>query len=291
MKTVLSLVWCLAFVVTAYTQPIKISIDKSDYLIGEPVYMKLRSEASVPLFFESYLISLRIKYPDGTLTEYKPPVHADVFPQPERAGTSPSLYKVEYSTLIISKGKLLFDMDGQYELTVTTPDSGKIPLSNVVTLTISKPTNPGDLQAYRLIQGNPWEYGVFIYMEAGEQFRQGYSIVQKLASMPSRYREVSKFVMSTNYSESYYDFADTVFRAVDLGRAIEFAQCKNANVPAYVRISNALKLKHALIQARTIGQSTQAAESAVQSQFDAVMSEFSSEDAGVYDRLRQMAIK
>ena len=243
------------FSLCSYCQLITLSLDKSTYLIGEPVYVKLATAAKIPLSLECHIYSLQIYRPDGQIEKYFPPAIAEcneAYDVANGVAIEKQGYSEDYACLIISdENRLLFNIDGRYNLRLVSND-GNSELSNPILLTMCMPITVSDLSSYFLIMENPYEYGLFMYLEAGEHLKKGFEIINSLAEINSSYSDNAKFVLSTNYSEGYYDFTAKQERPINIQKAINLSQCKNHNAQKYTRLRNAQKLDLAL---RTIGKS------------------------------------
>ena len=177
--------------------PFLLETDKQSYLQFQPVYLKLSSSNSKnndmqvrPLEFGDFV--LKMEFPDGTRSIYRPMIQACSF------SGAPRTKGVEYSTLILNGAELVSSKIGMYTL-ILTDRSGYI-VSWPISYRVEEPVMPEDKQAKQLIETDPIGYGMFIYMEGGDHLVQGHAIVKNLSESRSSYSSFARAVLAINYS-------------------------------------------------------------------------------------------
>lgn len=227
---------------------IEISTASQTYLIGQPVCLRISdTHAHVPLALEAGEYVLRIHRPDGAEATYSPPVmlcmcgkEGEPFPS------------VEHAVLIGRKGGLLFEVPGEYGLTLCRKADGTV-VSNRCLVRMAEPTAPADRVALTRIRSAAASYATVIYLEGGEHFGKGFAVVEALAATPSAYQHYARFVMSRSFSQVAVDPKTGTARAPDLAKAVEYSECLNGTVDPYVRLRNAYALQALLEKAERKG--------------------------------------
>lgn len=240
-----------------------LTAERSSYLLGEPVYLRIQSAEPATPSLEEGTVLLAIKCAGEGERIYRPPLRLRGTPaaparMPESSGGS-----VRFARIIFSDGELVFGKPGRYRLRLLSAASsasagpGKVPgsgtsqtngdaaglaLSDSLAVVFREPTLPPDKQAYAIISRNPGEYGLAVYLEGGDQLRQGLAIMSDLAASQSAYSRVASFVLSSDWSQDFTDYRGPHSRPIDLQKALAWAQWDRSQ-GAYIPLRNAYRLK------------------------------------------------
>jgi hypothetical protein len=262
MKAIISI---LVFSICSMAQLAEISLHRTEYLVGEPVYMKIFSQSSkMPISLDCGLLKLCIKKPDSTFEIYRPLNSAPCQQQYQMANgmeISSREYLEEYAPLIFNERGLIFKVPGKYILMLIIDPETQEPVSNQLAITVQMPQKAEDLKAFSIINECQYEYALFMYFEAGENLVQGFDIIKRISEFPNSYQNYARFALSCNFANIYYDFKKNTARYIDLEKAIEYSQCENRKADNYIRIANAVKLKAGLSKAMEntkVGEETNA---------------------------------
>jgi hypothetical protein len=227
--------------------PLSLAAERASFLSGQPVYLRMESQnAPIPSLEEGTLL-LGIREEGDGERIYNPPLHY-------RAGNA-SRKRIRYARIICEEGQLVFRKPGHYRLRLLSrPDSGAVAgkpesflptaLSDTLGITIRAPVTPEDKRAYALISRNPGEYGLAVYLEGGDQLRDGMAIISELAATNSAYTRIASFVLSSDWSQDYRAFPEGTVRPLDLEKALAWAQW-DSEAGAYIPLRNAFRLQAA----------------------------------------------
>ncbi len=252
-----------ALPVAAGSPLINLAAERESYLLGEPIYLRMESQrAPVPSLEEgSFLLAIQAagepewiyhpplryragpaKYADTTARARDGvPMHSD----PER---------IRFARIICADGELVFRKPGRYRLRLIAlpsaeepgakraapPASGPV-VSDTLTVSFRDPSSAADKKAYSILARNPGEYGLALYLEGGDQLRDGMAIIAELAASQSAYTRAASFVLSSDWSQDFNDYAGGLSRPIDLQKALAWAQWDKGN-GAYIPIRNAYRL-------------------------------------------------
>lgn len=266
---------------SASAQSVHISTDQRQYLVYEPVFLRISSQTRGCASLEEHECQLIIVRPDGLEITYRPPAHFDSF-------GVPNFDRVAYSTITISSGSPVFDKPGSYSLRLWSlcPDescAGREPLSNEIVLSFDLPQTSDDVSAYKLIATSPASFGLFAYLKGGDHIAEGYQIAREVANLDSRYSDICRFLLSCNWARPHYDYATGQLRPARMEKAAEYAQCRNPLAPAYIRLANAAALKSGMSQLQKDGLTSDAqTEADIGSLVGGVRTEVSAESSALY---------
>lgn len=250
---VLSLVFLLPVAAMAR---FSMEAEQRAYLIGQPVYLRIGSADAVPPPLEQGAMVLSIRAPDGSESEYRPPLRFRSGPGAASEEKDAShRARIRFARIIAADGDLVFRKPGRYLLRLLTPrtaaaDSGRMVISDSLALDFSLPVRESDKRAYAILSRDPGEYGLAVYLEGGRQLKTGMAILDQIAAFPNAYQRTAAFVVSSDWSQDYLDPAGGASRPLDLKQALGFAQW-DLRPGDYIPLRNAFRLRKAVeIQAR-----------------------------------------
>ncbi|MEO6039499.1 MAG: hypothetical protein ABIQ93_13885 [Saprospiraceae bacterium] len=213
---------------------VQISLDKSIYLKYEPIYLKmektnpLKSGVVVtPLEYDELL--LEIQPPDGPKYLYRPMMHACIL----NSGTANENI-VAFSTVILNRGNVVTDHSGSYTFSLI--DRVHNSLGWPISVTVIEPTTKQDIEVKNTIEENPFQYGLFAYLEGGDHIAKGKEIFERIAAVNSGYRTKARAILAMNFS---HDAIDAVTGKISRKKSIELVNTyfdgDDENVPEYLK--------------------------------------------------------
>ncbi|HKP94137.1 MAG TPA: hypothetical protein VJ385_00130 [Fibrobacteria bacterium] len=230
-----------------------LAAERARYLLGEPIHMRIESPESRPPSLEEGRFLLGIEGAGEPERIYHPPLRLrtapgsasggktqDALPGEPRPGGAPVVH-VRFARLIASDGELLFRKPGRYRLRLI-PAGGAAALSDSLDVEFREPDAPADRKAYALLSRNAGEYALAVYLEGGDQLKEGMAIIAALAAFESAYSRLASFVLSSDWSQDFTDYGGNGSRPMDLQKAMAWAQW-DRGPGAYVPLRNAYRLK------------------------------------------------
>jgi hypothetical protein len=237
--------------------PFSLRPERAHYLLGEPVYLRMQGASVRPPALEENTVALIIRAPDGSEHAYRPPLRFRARPgKGSGARAVPGRPPPRYARLIAEAGGWVFARPGRYVLRLRAPaiadpaGGGRISrepqaLSDTVSLEISAPAAPEDKRAFAVLERAPGEYALAVYLEGGDQLREGIAILRELASFPNAYAPTAAFVLCSDWSQDFRASSGGARRPLDLGRALAFARWEKSG-GAYPALRTAYRLGQAI---------------------------------------------
>jgi hypothetical protein len=242
--------------------PFSLRTEHARYLLGEPVYLRMEARHGRPPGLEDGTIFLSISPPEGGEHAYAPPLRfrsrpSVATPEPDRG--------IRYARLIAEGGGWVFPLPGKYVLRLRAPagPAAKVgpggigaaaapaisreaePLSDTVSVEIAAPSAPEDKRAFDLLSRARAEYALAVYLEGGDQLRAGMAAIRELASFPSAYASVARFVLCSDWAQDFRARSGGGARPLDLGKALAFAQWDKSG-GAYLPLRTAFRISAAI---------------------------------------------
>lgn len=243
-----------------------IRTEHPSYLLGEPIYLRISSSQARPPSLEEYTLTLGAmplpgsqgrsgpvaadSAPGAGEVFYRPPLRLHTRsadsggiegPAVRPDSTRPPVFS-RYARLIAQEGGLLFPKPGRYLIRL---HSASAIVSDSAILNIRAPSAPADRRAFALISGNPGEYALAVYLEGGDQLKDGMAIIGALAGFRSAYTRVARFVLSSDWSQDYTDYRGGASRPADLEKALASAQW-DLKPGWYIPLRTAYRLRNAV---------------------------------------------
>ncbi len=257
----------LTLVIAVQSAPFTLTAERTRYLLGEPVYLRIGSREVRPPSLEEGSLVLLLRGPDGKEREYHPPLRLRTRPVLPPAGTSvadqpananPPQERIRYARLIVADDSLVFRKPGRYRLRLVSPisevpdsgrtvlsDSARRVISDSLIIAFSLPVRKADKRAYSILSRNPGEYGLAVYLEGGQQFKSGMAILGELADFPNAYRREAAFVLTSDWAQDFTDYHGGSSRRLDLAKAMAMAQW-DLQPGAYIPLRTAFLLRNAV---------------------------------------------
>ena len=244
--------------------------ERQRFLIGEPVYLRIESDLPVAALEDGAFI-LAIQGESGPERIYHPPLRyrgggapigkpVSQIRKPGIAagaavGGDPRRH-FRFARLICADGQLLFGKPGRYRLRLASPqpdsavggakvEAAGAALSASISIAFSEPSSQADKLAYAVLSRNPREYGLAMYLEGGDQLREGMAIISELAATQSAYTRAAAFVLSSDWSQDFRDYQGPGSRSLDLQKAMAWAQW-DMRAGWYIPLKNAYRLASGL---------------------------------------------
>jgi hypothetical protein len=216
--------------------------ERGSYLLGEPIYLRIESGNSPVPSLEEGTLFLAILGSGEPERIYHPPLRLRTAALGNRPRPKASGERVRFARIICADGQLVFRTPGRYRLRLVSIPAGRSALSDSLTVVFTAPVNPADKKAYALLSRNPGEYGLAVYLEGGDQLKQGMAILGELAAFESAYARLASFVLSSDWSQDFTDYRGSGSRPLDLQKALAWAQWDKSR-GAYIPLRNAYRLK------------------------------------------------
>lgn len=251
--------------------------DRDTLILGEPLYLHIESPSVRPPSLEEGRFLLAIQSPGEAEWIYRPPLRYRTRPDTasDIAGDSNggrrdprvravpkvrAALKVRFARLIAADGGLLFRKPGRYRLRlVATGGAGEgfAAVSDTLFAEIREPAAARDRRAFGLIARNPGEYALAVYLEGGDQLREGMAIIRELAAFESAYARTASFVLSSDWAQDFTDYSrhgGPASRPMDLQKALAWSQW-DLDRGLYIPLRTAFRLGNAadLLSARDPG--------------------------------------
>lgn len=272
---------------TICAESFTISTDRQAYLLGEPVYLCIRGRSDRPVALEYGEYKLVIAPEREAPFVYRPPLHLDAFET-----TDKPVEQVDYSTLVVKRGGLLFAEPGMYSLALYKSPKGGIPESNTLIIEFAEPWRPSDMQALRAIEARPYEYALVVYLRGGEHISSGYEIIKAIAGGTSAYAGHAKFVLSCSYSYGWHDFVTGESRPSMPEKALMYSRCMEEGEDEFVRLRNARALQTLIDGAEHLGVIiSQAMADSVREHVNTALNECPHPDSELYRSVRARHIQ
>lgn len=238
--------------------PFSLRPEHARYLLGEPVYLRMEASYGRPPALEDGTIILAIRSPEGGEHGYAPPLRFRSRPNVTTPGADRG---VRYARLIAEGGGWVFPRPGKYVLRLRAPtDAGAggigapagpaisreaEALSDTVSVEIAAPTAPEDKRAFNLLSRAPGEYALAVYLEGGDQLRAGMDVIRELATFPSAYARVARFVLCSDWAQDFRARSGGGARPMDLGKALAFAWWDKSG-GVYIPLRTAFRMRAAI---------------------------------------------
>jgi hypothetical protein len=249
-----SLAIVLLFISASFGQyPLKLDLEKTSYIIYEPIYLKISKTTPEQIGFgaiEDHLnqFSLVIKEPSNVLYLYSPPMGIDRFVNENY--TEPQ--KV-IECIISMHGRVITKMPGKYEFWMIHSednDARKLseisPASNKLTISIQSAQQHDDIEAIKTIESNQTAYATFLYLKGGDHIKEGLSIFEKLSDSESSFKAMAKAILSINYCQSFYDIDRKAMREKDMNKVNKYFPSENEqNLNSILKLNSADMLLNA----------------------------------------------
>jgi hypothetical protein len=223
-----------------------LATERVRYLIGESLYLRIESPDAFPPSLEEGQFLLGIKRDKDPERVYHPPFRL----RRATAGTEGAGLHTRFARLIAQDGEFLFGKPGRYRLRLLgLPAAGAgdtiVPGASVLSDTLSvefiQPTAPADQKAFAIIRRNPSEYALAVYLEGGDQLKEGMAIIRELAAFPSAYCRMASFILSSDWAQDFTDYHGGASRPLDLQKALAWAQWDKGQ-GTYIPLRNAFRL-------------------------------------------------
>jgi hypothetical protein len=157
--------------------------------------------------------------------------------------------------LIAAGDGLLFPRPGRYRLRLLAapadapaaagPSREDPALSDSVSIEVEAPRDPADRRAYGILSRAPGEYALAVYLEGGDQLRQGMAVLRELASFPNAYARTAAFVLASDWAQDYLARGGDAPRRLDLDSALAWAVWDKRG-GAYPALRTAFRIRNAL---------------------------------------------
>ncbi|MEO7776604.1 MAG: hypothetical protein ABIY63_03680 [Fibrobacteria bacterium] len=240
---------------------LSLSAERGSYLLGEPVYLRIQSDINPVPALEEGAFALVILGPGGPERIYRPPLRLRTAGSGGRRlpGMDSAAERIRFARIICEEDGLVFRKPGRYRLRLSA-------LSDTLSIVFQAPATEADKKAYAVLSRNPGEYGLAMYLEGGDQLKEGMAIISELAASQSAYTRAASFVLASDWSQDFIAYSGTGTRSLDLQKALAWSQW-DRNAGIYIPLRNAYRLQAAVEQARRQSRSApglQAARSKLQ---------------------------
>jgi hypothetical protein len=230
--------------------PFTLHPERGRYLLGEPVYLRMRGAFARPPALEENTVALVVRSPDGFEHAYRPPL---LFRARPGGG---SAARTRYARLIAESGGWVFPRPGRYLLRLRAPAGGgprggdplsREPqaLSDTVSLDIAAPSAESDKRAFAILSRAPGEYALAVYLEGGDHLAAGMAVLRELVAFPNAYARTAAFVLCSDWSQDYRAASGGTPRPLDLDSALAYARWEKAG-GAYPALRTAYRLGQAV---------------------------------------------
>lgn len=236
---------------------ISISSNKVNYLVYEPIYleMKLINNENNIIFgsLEEMNIDMYLEIIKGSdVIRYESPIKVDKVrdiaildnrsPFKKNKSTNKIKYSesnyIEYDVVFITGNKVITEEPGIYQLRLRMKKQPNRTISNTLNLYFNKPQKVEDINAIKLIDINPKQYALCVYLEGGDHLKDGIKILKELINTNSEYSNTAELIMSINNSHSYFDWKENKILREPQGKDMDkyLDNIGNVNKDTYLKL-------------------------------------------------------